>query len=212
MNTENHQEITLFYVHDPMCSWCWGFQKTWYEVQKKLPNNIKVEHLVGGLAPDSDDTMPKSMQTAISGYWQTIQEKIPGTEFNFNFWENCKPRRSTYPACRATLAAKLLEPTSEKQMIQAIQHAYYLNAKNPSDEVTLIECARNIGLDEKAFQQALNSHEIEEQLQQQINFSRSMGAQGFPSLILKKSEELQAIFIDYNNPQTIIQQIEEAIA
>ncbi|MFT6977114.1 MAG: putative protein-disulfide isomerase, partial [Shewanella psychromarinicola] len=20
---------TLYYVHDPMCSWCWGYRPTW---------------------------------------------------------------------------------------------------------------------------------------------------------------------------------------
>ncbi|MGH1427701.1 MAG: DsbA family protein [Arenicella sp.] len=212
MNTENLKDATLFYIHDPMCSWCWGFQKTWMEVQKNLPHNIQIEYLVGGLAPDSNETMPKNMQTAISGYWQTIQEKIPGTEFNYDFWEKCQPRRSTYPACRAVLAAKQLEPTSEPRMIHAIQSAYYLNAKNPSDEETLVECAQKIGLDSKVFLQTIKSDEIEAQLQTQINLSRSMGAQGFPSLLLKKSEQLQAIFIDYNNPHTIIEQIEHAIA
>ncbi|MCW8956777.1 MAG: DsbA family protein, partial [Gammaproteobacteria bacterium] len=73
---------TLYYIHDPMCSWCWGFRPVWQQVQAKLPSQIKVQYVLGGLAPDSDNTMPQDMQINIATTWQTIQREIPGTQFN----------------------------------------------------------------------------------------------------------------------------------
>lgn len=81
-------QAILFYVHDPMCSWCWAFAPTWAEIKQNLPEHIKVRYLLGGLAPDSNEPMPSAMQAAISGYWRTIMQKVPGTQFNFDFWEN----------------------------------------------------------------------------------------------------------------------------
>jgi len=49
---------TLYYIHDPMCSWCWAFKSTWHKVLKELPSHINVYYLLGGLAPDSDLPMP----------------------------------------------------------------------------------------------------------------------------------------------------------
>ena len=95
--------MILYYVHDPMCSWCWGFRPTWQKIQEGLSDDVEVRYLLGGLAPDSQEPMPKSMQLDIASYWGKIQQHISGTEFNFDFWEKCKPRRSTYPACRAVL-------------------------------------------------------------------------------------------------------------
>jgi len=97
---------TLFYVHDPMCSWCWGFAPTFETVLSELPNSVKVNHLLGGLAPDSNDPMPESMQLSLQQTWQRIAEVIPGTEFNFDFWTQNAPRRSTWPSCRAVIAAR----------------------------------------------------------------------------------------------------------
>ena len=94
----------LYYIHDPMCSWCWGYRPTWNALQQALPEDIQQVNVVGGLAPDSDEAMPMEQQKLIAGYWQRIAEEL-GTEFNFDFWTNCAPRRSTYPACRAILAA-----------------------------------------------------------------------------------------------------------
>ena len=58
---------TLFYCYDPMCSWCWGFRPTWTALQKALAKRIDREDLtiqpmLGGLAPDSDVPMPMEMR------------------------------------------------------------------------------------------------------------------------------------------------------
>lgn len=56
---------TLYYVYDPMCSWCWGFNKTWNKVKKSLPKNINIQYVLGGLAPDSDEIMSDKMREYI---------------------------------------------------------------------------------------------------------------------------------------------------
>ena len=43
-------------------------------------------YVVGGLAPDSAEPMPEAMQLALQNTWRTIQSRIPGTEFNYDFW------------------------------------------------------------------------------------------------------------------------------
>ncbi len=94
----------LYYFHDPMCSWCWGYRPVSDKLFSNLPAEIYLVRVLGGLAPDSNEAMPEELLRAIPGYWRKI-EKLLGTEFNFDFWINCQPRRSTYPACRAVIAA-----------------------------------------------------------------------------------------------------------
>ena len=200
--------MILYYVHDPMCSWCWGFSPTWSKIRSQLPENVEVKYLLGGLAPDSQEPMPEDMQMAISGYWKKIQQHIPGTEFNFDFWQECEPRRSTYPSCRAVIAARKQKPELEREMIESIQKAYYLNAKNPSIDETLINIAGSLGLDEEKFAADLNSDETQQQLQKEINFGRQIGAQGFPSMILEKDGRYEYVPLDYNDPSAALKLIE----
>jgi putative protein-disulfide isomerase len=54
--------------------------------------------------------------------------------------------RSTYPACRAVIAAKNQADKFELPMINIIQKAYYLQEKNPSKDETLIKLSISIGL------------------------------------------------------------------
>jgi len=197
----------IYYVYDPMCSWCWAFNKTWGAVQASLPSNIEVPYVLGGLAPDNDAPMPADMQKSISMIWHDIEQRVPGTQFNHDFWTTCKPRRSTYPASRAVIAAKALDPRSEKDMLLAIQQAYYLNARNPSNADVLIECAVSIGLNEIAFTEALNSASVQQQLLADIKFARSIGANSFPSVVLEYAGRYQTLNYDYNDAQVLLSQL-----
>ena len=199
---------TLYYVHDPMCSWCYAFKPTLDELRKKLNSNIKIINVVGGLAKHSDEVMPKDVQEKIENIWYEIK-RVVGTKFNHDFWKKCIPRRSTYLACQATILARY--ENKEDEMIEAIQNAYYLNAQNPSDASTLIMLAKQIGMDEKKFEEDLKSDKIEEDLQNELNFRRSLNVKNFPSLILKYKKELYPINIKYNDYKSMLEKINDMV-
>ena len=199
---------TLYYVHDPMCSWCYAFKSTLDELKKHLSSNVKLVYVVGGLAPHSDEIMPKDMQEKIQSIWYEI-EKVTGTKFNHDFWTKYQARRSTYLACQATMLAR--DENKENEMIDAIQEAYYLKAQNPSDASILIELAKNIGMDEKKFEEDLKGQKIEEDLQNELNFRRSLYVKAFPSLILKYKKELYPINIKYNDHKSMLEQINDMV-
>jgi len=198
---------TLYYVHDPMCSWCWAFRPVWLDIQAQLPASITVKYLLGGLAPDSDAPMPAAMQAAIRDHWQEIQLRVPGTVFNFDFWRLCSPRRSTYPACRAVIAARKQDALQEDAMIRAIQEAYYLQARNPSDDDVLVELAASLALDTDQFYRDISAPETQRILERDIRFCQGMGVTGFPSLVLRQGAKFQHIAIAYNDINVVLQQV-----
>ena len=204
--------VKLFYFHDPMCSWCWGFAPTWERLQARLTQELEyslnIECILGGLAPDSDLPMPLEMQKTLRSYWRRI-ETLLGTQFNYDYWTICQPRRSTYPACRAVLAAS--QQNHEKHMIRAIQEAYYLRAMNPSDTSTLEQLARELELNTEQFAQDLRSPETEQLLKQQIEQYRKLSANGFPSLVLALDSELIPIAIDYQRDETMFAMIKDTL-
>lgn len=172
----------LYYVYDPMCSWCWGYRPTLQKVEASLSSlSIPYQKLVGGLAADSADPMPIAMQQAIQGYWRTISAKL-GTQFNHDFWLNNTPRRSTYPACRALLVARQF--ALENEMNEAIQQAYYVDAKNPSDNDVLCALADDIGLNSDDFSRQLQSSRIQAELEDELKLARAIGGNSFPSWVL----------------------------
>lgn len=204
---DEHLLMRLYYVHDPMCSWCWAFRSVWNEVVKRLPDGVVAQRVLGGLAPDSEVPMPAAMRSTLQETWRRIQQVVPGTEFNFDFWIRCVPRRSTYPACRAVIAAQRQGACYEEPMILAIQEAYYREARNPSDDETLLDLATRLGLDAERFHKDLNSAETQSLLREQIGMSRKLGADGLPSLILEHNGLYRRLPYNYRDAGVILERI-----
>lgn len=196
----------LYYVHDPMCSWCWGFRPTWTAIQNRLPQDIEVRYVVGGLAPDNDQPMDAEMQEMLQGAWRKIEGML-GTSFNFEFWTRCQPRRSTYPSCRAVIAADRQDKGGE--MLFAIQRAYFLRALNPSDTQTHRQLAQELGLDVAQFEADLKSAETEAELMRQIQLAQELTDHGFPSLVLEVDGKSQYFHHDYLDADVSLNKIEK---
>ena len=190
-----------------MCSWCWAFKPTWDKVREALLNQVEVVYLLGGLAPDSNEPMPIETREYIKGNWKRIQEIIPDTRFNYDFWTSCEPKRSTYPACRAVICAKQQHPDFEDLMIYGIQQSYYLEAQNPSNNDVLIDIAENLGLDIDKFKLDLKSSQVNKILLNEIKLAKSMDMNSMPSLVLQINGALKRINIDYLDANYIIKQI-----
>ncbi|MES9925938.1 MAG: DsbA family protein [Candidatus Thiodiazotropha endolucinida] len=197
----------LYYIHDPMCSWCWGFRPVLEVFLSRLPDNITSSRLLGGLAADSSQPMPDDLRMRLQSTWREIRKRIPSTRFNFDFWALNTPRRSTYPACRAVIAARSIDPEMEDSMIVAIQQAYYLQARNPSDDTTLIELAMEIGLNEQQFSKLLNHSSTQQKLDSEIAQSLRLGVRSFPSLVLQHEESYWPVAIDYLNAEPMLELI-----
>ena len=207
----NIADPVLYYIHDPMCSWCWGFRSAWTAVLNKLDPAIQVQYLLGGLAPDTDEPMPEKMRTYIRENWQQIQQTVPGTGFNYDFWTACQPRRATFPACRAVIATRQQQSALDTAMVYAIQRAYYLDARNPSDNTVLIELAAELALDKEQFTHDLSSAKTQQVLLSEIQLGHELGVSSFPSVILKRNETVIRLKIDYNNPEILYSQIQHHI-
>ena len=199
--------ITLFYVHDPMCSWCYAFDFSLTALQKKLPDFIRIKKIIGGLAPDTTQPMPVELQQNIQQTWRRIEQTVPNMLFNYDFWTINIPVRSTYPACRAILAARQQGADFEDKMIGAIQTAYYQKAKNPSLTSTLVQCALEVGLAVDKFAHDLTSDEIEMELQNEIGTARSLSVISYPSLLLEHAGRLFPVSVDYLDHETMIREI-----
>lgn len=190
--------MKLIYVMDPMCSWCWAFREPLLAFLENHPE-LELSLLMGGLAPDNDQPMPYEQQQKIQEIWHHI-EKLTGTQFNHEFWVKNVPKRSTYPACRAVITAKLIGgEKAELEMAEAIQKAYYLRAMNPSESSTLIRLAEDIGLEREQFEPMYLSYEIVNLLTRQLEESRQLGIRGFPALLVQTSESLEPLTLGYTD-------------
>ena len=195
---------TLVYVADPMCAWCWGFSPVLEEARRVLPQEVNLRYVMGGLARDSDVPMSEEVRNYVQDAWRTVATTT-GAQFNWDFWDRCQPRRSTYPACRAAIAAGLQEALP--QMFNALQRAYYLEARNPSDAETHIALAEELGLDLHRFADDLVSSRVEELLQAEFAQRRLMGVREFPSMLLEIEGDYSDVMRGWASSDTVLDRL-----
>ena len=202
----------LYYFHDPMCSWCYAFSAALNTIETKLPDSIELIKIVTGLAPDSMTPMTTELQKTIQAHWKKIEQTVPNVTFNYDFWHKNTAIRSTYPACRAVLAAKNQSDDFENEMISQIQHAYYKNAENPALMDVLIKCAQRCDIDIPYFIDDLMGQEIENELQKQIEFTRQLSVFSYPSLRLESNNTINPVSINYIDAESMMKQILKLVA
>jgi len=194
----------LYYVADPMCSWCWGFRPVLEAVADVIPDEVSIRYVMGGLARDTEETMSKETREYVQNQWRLVAERTRA-RFNWDFWEHCEPKRSTYPACRAVLAAGMQQPGGVQAMFGAIQQAYYLDARNPSEQETLIQLAGEIGLDKKRFSNDIASQATEDLLRKDFDLRRSLHADKFPALLLEYNDDLFWLAYGYEEEEPVVE-------
>jgi putative protein-disulfide isomerase len=197
---------TLYYVADPMCSWCWGFAPVLQELTRRIPD-VPVQIVLGGLAADSDEPMAEEMRHYVQQAWRDVRA-ASGAQFNFDFWAQCQPRRSTYPACRAVVLAR--QQNLESQMFSAIQKAYYLQAKNPSDASTLADLAVELGMGREQFLFDLNASATQQLLEKDFHQRHLLGANSFPSIGIRHCGKDQLIHRGWGDVENIWQEYQAA--
>ena len=167
-----------------MCSWCFGFAPVLAEVRASV--TIEVELVLGGLAPDDEAPMPEATREYVRSAWDAVEART-GASFNRDFWKDCVPRRSTWPACRAILAAEIQRPGTRWDLFAALQQAYYAEARNPSLRSTLAEVFLETveGGDRDAFLADLDSDAVKKELNRHFARRDGLAVSGFPTLLLE---------------------------
>ena len=94
---------------------------------------------------------------------------------------------------------------------EAVQKAYYQQARNPSETETLLELAGEIGLDESRFAAELRSPETEQRLQDQFSLRRRLGIRQFPSLVLGAGNKNTLITKGYSDFDTVMAELVSAL-
>ena len=152
--------------------------------------------------------MDEETRSYVQDAWRAVAQRT-GAEFNHDFWSECAPRRSTYPACRAVIVAG--ESGKAEEMLAAIQHAYYRDARNPSDTETLSTLADDVGLDPAAFEAALHAPETQARLEGDFALRSALGAYSFPSVGLLDGEEAQLITTGWCDAQARSDAVRESL-
>ena len=172
----------VFFVADPMCSWCWGFAPVIRAIDGRLGGRASLRVVVGGLRVGTDRIMTEKDKAYVRHHWEEVA-KTTGQPFSFDFFDREGFVYDTGPACHAVVTVRSLDPPSALPYLEALHKAFYVDGRDTTDADTLAAVAESLGVDADAFRAVFAAPEVVEATNADFRLARTLGVTGFPTVV-----------------------------
>lgn len=200
-------ERTLWYVADPMCSWCWGFSPVIEAIRHEYSDHLKIELIVGGLRPGTTAPLTSEKRAEILHHWHNVHQ-VTGQPFKF---EGALPEEFIYdtePACRGVVSASIIDPSCTFPYLAAIQRAFYVEQANVTQADVLTQLAADLGISAEQFSQVFASAAAKRHTQDHFRQAIQWGVRGFPSIIVQDEKGHRFLASGYCSLDTLRQRMD----
>lgn len=169
----------VIFVGDPMCSWCYGFSPELGKLRREL-EGVSFSMIMGGLR-DGDIFDEEKLKRHL-GYWEAVHEAT-GLPFDAAAISQKAFNYTTEPACRAVVTVRAMAPSKEYPAYDALQHAFYAQGKDITQEAIIAEVIASVGIDKTAFLENFHSDAMKKAAAADKQKARTYGVNSFPTLI-----------------------------
>lgn len=191
-------KITLHYIYDPLCGWCYAAEPLLERVlASPVRDKFTFEMHAGGLFQRM--TLPQGKRAMIRQADARIAN-MTGQHFGQPYLDGLLARDDTIydslPPIAAILAVGTVSAGSEPAMLQAIQYAHYREGRAVVQEDVLADLAQSLQIDRAlfagAYREILNDN-IQAHLDSTLTLMHYAGAQGFPAFVIQKDDVLEKL-------------------
>jgi putative protein-disulfide isomerase len=175
---------TLYFVVDPMCSWCWGFAPVIEEARRRLKEAYDIHLVMGGLRTKGEMVWDTPAKRYLQKHWKKVGERT-GQPFNDILFEKSDFTYDTYPACKAVVTVReLLGEDAAFTYLHAIQYAFYAQGIDITKTRLLFGYYDRLFGNSSKFAFMYGTERMETLMYHDVAKARSMGATVFPSVVL----------------------------
>jgi putative protein-disulfide isomerase len=189
----------LHYIFDPLCGWCYAAAPL--IAATRSIEGLQMELHGGGLMSGSARRkVSPALRSQIMEYDRRIAE-VSGQPFGDAYFNglllNEDAILDSTPPIAAILAAQACGKLGA-YMLEALQHAHYVEGKEISNRIFQLELGESIGITLEAFAVKLNhlSQEmVNGHIQESRQLMRQVNGNGFPTMALKTASGFERLDI-----------------
>jgi putative protein-disulfide isomerase len=181
-------DLEFIYVGDPMCSWCWGFAPVLERMTEVYEIPIRV--VVGGLRPGPDaEELDERLARVLAHHWEQV-EHASGQPFDHSFLEQRDGwRYDTETPAVGVVTMRELNASDTLRFHSRLQQAFYSEGIDITDPAEYPPLLDGFDVDPDRFMEHFSSPEMRKTAWRDFTEARSLGANGFPTLIVRDGEE-----------------------
>lgn len=186
----------LFYIADPMCSWCWGFSPVMGELHRAYARRVRMNLVLGGLRVGGTQPMSDELKETVLHHWHEVADAT-GQPFKNDFDVPEGFIYNTEPACRAAVTVRRLAPDKAFSFFSDLHRAFYAENRDVTDTDVLADLAAEAGVERDAFVETFEADDTQAETMQDFAFAQSVGVTGFPSIVLKDGRGMALLNYGY---------------
>ena len=209
--TTSATPLSLIYVGDPMCSWCYGFGLPLGQLLARHPD-LPVQLVLGGLRAYNTQVMDAALKDKLRSAWASVAERS-GQPFSGTLFERDDFIYDTEPACRAVVTVREHAPQLALGMYHAIQQAFYADGRDTSKAAVLGEIWDEVhGRTKEAwghidFLRDFDSEAMRQRTRDDFAQAQHWGVRGFPTLLAMVDGQAQLLTSGYIDAGTLAQRL-----
>lgn len=203
--------VTLIYVGDPMCSWCYGFGVPLGQLLERFPE-MPVQMVLGGLRAYNTQVMDDALREKLRSTWEEVGRRS-GQPFSPALFERTDFIYDTEPACRAVVTVRQHAPALALRMYHAIQHAFYSEGRDVTKAAVLGEIRDEVhGRTRESwghidFLRDFESEEMRQLTREDFGQAQRWGVRGFPALLAVRNGQAQLLANGYTEADTLVERL-----
>ncbi len=182
----NDQDLSLIYVWDAYCGWCYGFSNSIRALHENHPE-ISLTLISGGLFV-GERSLPIKEYPHISEANQRISQ-LTGVEFDERYQKllaNGTFLLDSEAAAIGFSALRSVAPDRALYLAASMQKAFYQDGKSLSDDETYQDIASSHYLDPDAVMERMKTKEVINDAYADFEKVHQLQVNSYPTLLLKK--------------------------
>ena len=198
----------VWWVSDPLCSWCWGMAGEFERVRTGLAGRVQFDLLLGGINVQARTPLHAGLLPRFQDIWRRV-EHVTGQSFAMRF-----PAENTFvynslPQCRAIAALRKRLGRAPFAYLHALQKAFFVEAQDTSSLWMLAELAACEGVTPEDFLHALKDPALDAELALEMQIARGYGTSALPSVLVETEHGRSLLAGGYADAPTLQQLIED---
>lgn len=177
---------TVVFVTDPLCSWCWGMLPHMNAAREALAERAEFDLLLAGLQIGGTAGLSEFEGARLQRLWQKVADAT-GQVFSGQLPSDPAFLYHSELACRAVEAMREITASTPWGFFEAIQRAFYLDARNPCSFSVLAELADGVCTPAE-LESAIRSPQVRQATHAGFERAKALGAHALPTVLLDTGE------------------------
>ncbi|MBM7702552.1 ClpXP adapter SpxH family protein [Metabacillus iocasae] len=206
----NKKPLEIYVFIDPLCPECWALEPILKKLQIEYGQFFTLKPVLSGQLKSLNAGTQRKFES-IARVWEKTGSRS-GMSCDGNLWlEN--PVSTPYAASIGIKAAGLQGKRQGIRFLRKLQEVLFLEKQNIADELVLIQCAEDVGLDVDEFRKDLHAESASKAFQCDLKVTAEMDVDEIPTLVFfnEKAEEEGIKIAGYYTYDTYVHVIEEML-